>query len=210
MKICDQKVTKLCRQKIKQICDKKVTKLCSKNTTTQNTQILVFWGIPKISITFFFCHFWFPIKTIFFFLYEFTFVFPKKFIDLYHQYSQNYGPFGMGWETTVFHPPPEMKFPILSNIVVKRNNICFLLKVRNKKWLSGTKISFFFENSKINHVTTWKSSDLQQTPHPPKDSHFAHSKNPYWGEPYVKIPGTGISKLFYCRVWSLFGDNFFL
>jgi hypothetical protein len=31
----------------------------------------------------------------------------------------------------------------------------------------------------------------------PKDSHFAHSKNPYWrpywGEPYVKIPGTRIS-----------------
>ena len=56
-------------------------------------------------------------------------------------------------------------------------------------------------------------STIQQTP-PPKDSHFAHSKNPQWrplgGEPYVKIPGTGISKFFYCRVWSLFGDNFFL
>ena len=49
---------------------------------------------------------------------------------------------------------------------------------------------------------------------PPKDSHFPCSKNPhwrpYWGEPYVKIPGTGISKFFYCRVWSLCGDNFFL
>ena len=49
---------------------------------------------------------------------------------------------------------------------------------------------------------------------PPKDSHFAYSKNPHWrplggGEPYVKIPGTGISKFFYCRVWSFFGDNFF-
>jgi hypothetical protein len=33
---------------------------------------------------------------------------------------------------------------------------------------------------------------------------------PLGGEPYVKIPGTWISKCFYCKVWSLFGDNFFL
>jgi hypothetical protein len=57
-------------------------------------------------------------------------------------------------------------------------------------------------------------SDIYSKLPPPKDCRFAHSKNPHrrpmGGESYVKIPGTGISKDFYCRVWSLFGDNFFL
>ena len=48
---------------------------------------------------------------------------------------------------------------------------------------------------------------LQQSP-PPEDCRFAHSKNPYrrplGGGAYIKIPGTGISNDFYCRVWSLF------
>jgi len=46
-----------------------------------NPDIWPFWKIFNFSNSIFFCHFWFPIKKIFFSQSKHTFVLPKKFWD---------------------------------------------------------------------------------------------------------------------------------
>ena len=77
------------------IATKSPSKFSHKAIFSKCSKLTHFWDFP-IFKTFFFCHFWFPIKKNFFLSYKLTFVSPKKFIPLYHKCSQNSGLFFFG------------------------------------------------------------------------------------------------------------------
>ena len=94
------------------IATKSPRKFSHKAIFSKCSNLTHFWDF-QIFKTIFFCHFWFPIKKNFFLNYKLTFVFPKKFIALYHKYSQNCGYFyGGGWKMATISPPPKSKCSI--------------------------------------------------------------------------------------------------